>query len=100
MPVPSRRRPAPRWEGAAVRATSARVSGPAFADDPFVDGQVVGDHPVRAEALLGLRPAGCPVDRAYGAHGGDGLVDAAYEEPGDALVDDLGHGAALVGDDR
>jgi hypothetical protein len=57
-------------------------------------GDVVGDHAASGEPRRHRGAAGAPVERGGRGDGGDRLLDPGAEEPGDAVVDDLGRRTA------
>ena len=69
-------------------------------DDPAVDADVFIDHAVDPEARHRMLPDAPPIEREHARKLVHHLVEGIDDEAGDAVVDDLAHGAAIEGGDR
>lgn len=77
------------------------MSGPAAtADRLLVDGDVLVDHAVYAEAGDGDVSDGGAVEGGDLVDGGDSVVEVGDESAGGVVVDELAHGSPVEGDDR
>src|SRR5690349_16418609 len=68
----------------------------AFAGERTIDSQIVLRHPFRAESALECRADPCPIQRTCTFNGRYRIINGVDDEPGEAMIDDLRHGAAMT----
>ena len=73
---------------------------PGRLDYLFEEGQVLIDHPVRAEPRFCRQPARSPIDLRYPSDRSDGAVDIVDQESGSRILQQFSHRASRVGNHR